>query len=121
VISASTSINTTRAAGDVLGGLQQWAHHNRLKAQRVSPTQVDIRRGSNAALRIKGAIFTKPEQFPVVAAISATSNEWATTVHINVLDDLGPAVRTGMKKKMQAAVDSFLASIVSHLKEFDAS
>lgn len=119
MISANQSITTTRPAGDVLGELQQWAQHQGLKAQRVSTNQVDIRRGSNAALRLKGAIFTKPEQFPVVAAISATANEGSTSVHINVLDDLGPAIRTGMKKKMQAAVDSFLASLVSHVTESD--
>jgi len=87
-----------------------------MKVHRASPTQLDIRKGSEAALRLKGAPFTKAEQFPVVAAIECTETESGSLVRINVLDDLGPAIRLGMKKKMEEAVNLLAREIVTEIQ-----
>jgi len=115
VISAQQSASSDSPPGEVLGQLQQWAERSGMSVNRVSPTQLDIRKGSEAALRLKGAPFTRAEQFPVVAAVECTTTSSGSLVKVNVLDDLGPAIRLGMKKKMQEAVDLLGREIIAEV------
>ena len=73
----------------------------------VADNQIDFRRGSQAALRLKGAMFTKPIEFPVVAVLRCDSLGEGSNVVINSLDDLGVGLKLGTVKKYEIAVREF--------------
>jgi hypothetical protein len=84
---------------------------------RTSPNQADFRRGSQAALRLKGAMFTRVDQFPVIAVIRCDSTPTGSNVIINSLDDLQVGVRLGMTKKYTEAVRDFGAVLSGIVNE----
>lgn len=87
---------------------------------RTAPNQADFRRGSQAALRLKGAMFTRVDQFPVVAVIRCDHAPHGSDVVINSLDDLGVGIRLGFTKKYSEAVRDFgalLSNIVNEVNQ----
>lgn len=88
-----------------------------IEVVRTAPNQADFRRGSQVALRLKGAMFTSINQFPVVAVIRCDALPHGSNVVINSLDDLGFGAMLGMKKKYSEAVRSFGALLSSIVNE----
>ena len=82
-----------------------------IKFTQVAGNQVDFRRGSQAAFRIKGALFSKSSDFPVVAVLRCDASGTGSNVVINSLDDLGVGTKLGITKKYSAAVQEFGAII----------
>jgi len=87
------------------------ANQQGIKLTQVAENQIDFRRGSQASLRIKGALFTKSSDFPVVTVLRCDALGTGSNVVINSLDDLGVGVKLGMTKKYHAAVQEFGAII----------
>jgi hypothetical protein len=82
----------------------------------VANNQIDFRRGSQAALRIKGALFSKPSEFPVVAVLRCDPLGEGSNAVINSLDDLGIGLKLGTVKKYEIAIREFgeiIASLVT--------
>ncbi len=79
----------------------------RWTSTRTAPNRIDVRRGSQAALRRKGASFTSIDQFPVVACVQADPVADGTQVSLRCLDDLGVGTRLGMRRRYSAAVEDF--------------
>lgn len=88
-----------------------------IEVLRSAPNQADFRRGSQLALRFKGAIFTNVEQFPVVAVIRCDPTATGSIAVINSLDDLGFGLRVGMRNKYTEAVRRFGALLSSFVAE----
>ena len=83
------------------------AQQHGISYTQVANNQIDFRRGSQAALRIKGALFTKPSDFPVVAVLRCDPLGEGSNVVINSLDDLGIGLKLGTVKKYEIAVREF--------------
>ena len=83
------------------------AQQHGISYTQVANNQIDFRRGSQAALRIKGALFTKPSDFPVVAVLRCDPLGEGSNVVINSLDDLGIGLKLGTFKKYEIAVREF--------------
>ena len=77
------------------------AQQRGISCTQVANNQIDFRRGSQAALRIKGALFTKPSEFPVVAVLRCDPLGEGSNAVINSLDDLGVGFKLGTVKKYQ--------------------
>lgn len=88
-----------------------------IEVVRTAPNQADFRRGSQAALRFKGAAFTSINQFPVVAVIRCDAAPHGSNVVINSLDDLGVGIKLGMTKKYSEAVRDFGALLTNIVNE----
>ena len=92
------------------------ARQHGISYTQVANNQIDFRRGSQAALRIKGALFTKPSDFPVVAVLRCDPLGEGSNAVINSLDDLGIGLKLGTVKKYEIAVREFgeiIAGLVS--------
>ena len=101
--------------------LNQQAELRGWKVAHVLGNQLDIRRGSQAALRLKGGWLLRIDAFPVVASVRFDSNNSGCTVIINSLDDLGPGMMLGMKQKYVQAVSGFgdeIEAIVKSIAPF---
>ena len=83
------------------------AQQHGISYTQVANNQIDFRRGSQAALRIKGALFTKPSDFPVVAVLRCDPLGEGSNVVINSLDDLGIGLKLGTVKKYEIAIREF--------------
>jgi hypothetical protein len=88
-----------------------------IEVVRTAPNQADFRRGSQAALRLKGAMFTRINQFPVVAVIRCDAVPHGSNVVINSLDDFGFGTLIGATKKYSEAVRDFGALLSSIVNE----
>jgi hypothetical protein len=96
--------------------IMQLAQQRGISYTQVANNQIDFRRGSQAALRIKGALFTKPAEFPVVTVLRCDPLGEGSIVIINSLDDLGFGLKLGLVKKYEIAVREFgeiIAGLVS--------
>ena len=92
------------------------AQRHGISYTQVTNNQIDFRRGSQAALRIKGALFTKPSEFPVVAVMRCDPLGEGSNAVINSLDDFGVGFKIGAVKKYEIAVREFgeiIAGLVS--------
>ena len=76
------------------------AQQRGISCTQVANNQIDFRRGSQAALRIKGALFTKPSEFPVVAVLRCDPLGEGSNAVINSLDDLGVGIKLGTVKSL---------------------
>lgn len=88
-----------------------------IHVQRTSQIQADFRRGSQAALRIKGALFTQIEQFPVVAVVRADVSLEGSQLVINSLDEMKIGAKIRMNKKYTAVVEDFGALLLNLAQE----
>lgn len=102
-----TTTQSSLEPNDAIDRIVAAASARGIEVQRTAPNQADFRRGSQAALRIKGAMFTQIEQFPVVAVIRADSSASGTQLVINSLDELIIGAKLGMNKKYTKAVEDF--------------
>ena len=93
------------------------AQQHGISYTQVANNQIDFRRGSQAALRIKGALFTKPSDFPVVAVLRCDPLGEGSNAVINSLDDLGIGLKLGTVKKYEIAVREFAEIIASLVKQ----
>lgn len=114
------SLPSPLAPSDLMDRLCHLASLRGIEVHRSAPNQADFRRGSQFALRFKGAIFTKPEQFPVVAAVRCDPAPQGSTAVINSLDDLGFGLRIGMRTKYTESVRIFGALLSSLISEASA-
>lgn len=102
-----TSLQSKLAPVEAIDRLVDAAVTSGIKVDRVAPDQADFRRGSQAALRLKGAMFTKLEEFPVVASVRADATSSGSMLAINALDELVVGPKVGMNKKYTEAVVDF--------------
>lgn len=76
--------------------------------------------GSQAALRLKGAMFCKPEEFPIKVEVRlAARGESVTDVWVEVRDDFGFGIKTGIRKRYRQAIDVRMADYVRGLGVVD--
>ena len=99
----------------------QLSQQRGIKFTQVAENQIDVRRGSQAALRIKGGIFSKSSDFPVVTVLRCDPSDNGTNAVINALDDLGFGLKLGMEKKYQTAVREFGEIIANLIAEASAN
>lgn len=92
---------------DLTNRVLRLAQQQGIKNVQVAENQIDFRRGSQAALRLKGAMFAKPTDYPVVAVLRCDQLNEGSNAIINSLDDLGFGLKFGMTKKYEAAVREF--------------
>ena len=111
MISSQSTADSGLTPEGLLEALEQWAIGKGMRANRASADQLDIRRGSEAAVRLKGGMLSRVEEFPVVASVKCQVCPTGSKVSIDVLDDLGFGSRVGMKSKMQQAVDLLAGQI----------
>lgn len=83
------------------------AEQQGIRVARVDSQQADLRRGSQAAIRLKGARLVKPPEIPVVAAVRFEPTGQGAFVNIRCVDDLGFGVRLGGIKRMTVGVEEF--------------
>jgi hypothetical protein len=81
----------------------------------VTDDRLEGRTGSQVAIRLKGGLIAKPEEFPVVAAVVLLPGAAGTLVRITVADDLGFGLKTGMTKKYTQAVDGLADALAAGL------
>lgn len=106
-IELSATMPSTLKPADLMNRVCSLAVQQGFEVTRVAENQADFRRGSQAALRIKGGIFSKISDFPVVAVIRCDETPTGSNVIIRSLDDLGVGTRFGMTKKYTEAVREF--------------
>ena len=70
---------------------------------------IEVRRGSEAKLRLLGAMIIKQEDYPVLAVVTFD----ATTAYISVTSDMGAVIMFGMKQKYQDACDAFAQQVAA--------
>lgn len=92
------------AAADALG---RAASQHGIQVARIDGQQLDLRRGSQAAFRIKGAWLAKPAEVPVVAAVRFDPADSGSFVNLRCVDDLAVGLRLGAVKRMTAGVEEF--------------
>ena len=117
-IELSASFPSVHPTEYTIERLCQLAETEGFKVSRVAPNQADFRRGSQAALRLKGGLIAKIGDFPVVAAVRCDPALSGCTVVIHSLDDLGFGLKFGMRKKYTEAVRTFgetLAGMVGYI------
>jgi len=117
-IEFSATMHSSRPPSEVIVRLCQLVGSNGISAIQVAENQADFRRGSQAALRIKGGIFSKISDFPVVAVVRCDETPTGSSVVIRSLDDLGIGLKIGMQKKYSEAVRVFgemLAQMVDNI------
>ena len=92
---------------ELVNRILQLAQQRGMSYTQVAQNQIDFRRGSQAAIRLKGAIFSKTSEFPVVAVIRCDPQGAGSLAVINSLDDLGFGLKIGITKKYETAVREF--------------
>jgi hypothetical protein len=92
-----------------------------IKFTQVAVNQVDFRRGSQAAIRIKGALLSKSSDFPVVTVMRCDVLGTGSNVIINSLDDLGIGLKLGVTKKYNVAVREFGEIIAALVTQAESS
>lgn len=115
-IELSATLTSSMKPVELMNKVCALAGDQGITVARVAENQADFRRGSQVALRIKGGIFSKISDFPVVAVIRCDETPSGSNVVIRSLDDLGVGTRLGMTKKYTEAVremGSLLAQIVN--------
>ena len=92
---------------ELVDKILQLAQQRGITFTQVAENQIDFRRGSQAAIRLKGAIFSKTSEFPVVAVLRSDPQGSGSIAVINSLDDLGFGLKIGVTKKYETAVREF--------------
>ncbi|MEY4080855.1 MAG: hypothetical protein RL430_1285 [Actinomycetota bacterium] len=105
---------------DLLNQVVNSARMRGIEVIQTAPNQAEFRRGSQAALRIKGALFTRLDQFPVVAVIRCDQTPTGSNAVINSLDELIVGLRFGMRGKYTEAVRDFGAFLSTLIGEVNA-
>ena len=100
-------MHSPRPPNEVISRLCRIAESNGITVIQVAENQADFRRGSQVALRLKGGIFSKISDFPVVAVVRCDATPSGSSVVIRSLDDLGFGLKIGMEKKYSEAVRVF--------------
>jgi hypothetical protein len=92
---------------ELVNKILQLAQQRGINFTQVAENQIDFRQGSQAAIRLKGAIFSKTSEFPVVAVLRCDPHGSGSIAVINSLDDLGVGLKIGVTKKYETAVREF--------------
>ena len=103
----SAAIQSVLPPVELTNRVVQLAQQRGIKFAQVAENQIDFRRGSQAALRIKGSMFAKSTEYPVVSVLRCDKLNEGSNAIINSLDDLGFGLKLGMTKKYEAAVREF--------------
>jgi len=106
-IEMSATIQSVLPPIELTNRVVQLAQQRGIKFAQVAENQIDFRRGSQAALRIKGSMFAKSTEYPVVSVLRCDQLNEGSNAIINSLDDLGFGLKIGMTKKYEAAVREF--------------
>ena len=116
-IETTATVQSVLPPIELTNRIMQLAQQRRISFTQVANNQIDFRRGSQAALRIKGALFTNPSEFPVVAVLRCDPLGEGSNAIINSLDDLGIGLKLGTVKKYEIAVREFAEIIASLVKQ----
>ena len=104
----STPMQPVQAADYLCAMATQW----HMRVQPMSPTQVRVFRGSQVALRLKGAIFSSIDEMPVEVQVFFQPAGQGSVIHIRGADDLQFGLRIGMRNKYTNAVNDFADRIM---------
>ena len=99
----SSAMQPVQAADYLCTMATQW----QMRVQRISATQVRVFRGSQVALRLKGAIFSSIDEMPVEVQVFFQAAGQGSAIHIRGADDLQFGLRIGMRTKYTNAVNDF--------------
>ena len=104
----SSPMQPVQAADYLCAMAAQW----QMRVQRISATQVRVFRGSQVALRLKGAMFTSIDEMPVEVQVFFQAAGHGSAIHIRGADDLQFGLRIGMRNKYTNAVNDFADRIM---------
>jgi|GEM_PF-2875061 len=104
----SSPMQPVQAADYLCVMATQW----QMRVQRISATQVRVFRGSQVALRLKGAMFSSIDEMPVEVQVFFQPAGQGSAIHIRGADDLQFGLRIGMRNKYTNAVNDFADRIM---------
>lgn len=104
----SSPMQPVQAADYLCAMATQW----QMRVQRISATQVRVFRGSQVALRLKGAMFSSIDEMPVEVQVFFQAAGQGSAIHIRGADDLQFGLRIGMRTKYTNAVNDFADRIM---------
>ena len=104
----SSPMQPVQAADYLCVMATQW----QMRVQRISGTQVRVFRGSQVALRLKGAMFSSIDEMPVEVQVFFQPAGQGSVIHIRGADDLQFGLRIGMRNKYTNAVNDFADRIM---------
>ena len=104
----SSPMQPIQAADYLCTMATQW----QMRVQRISATQVRVFRGSQVALRLKGAMFSSIAEMPVEVQVFFQAAGQGSAIHIRGADDLQFGLRIGMRNKYTNAVNDFADRIM---------
>ena len=104
----SSPMQPVQAADYLCVMATQW----QMRVQRISATQVRVFRGSQVALRLKGAMFSSIDEMPVEVQVFFQPAGQGSVIHIRGADDLQFGLRIGMRNKYTNAVNDFADRIM---------
>jgi hypothetical protein len=111
-ITATATFASAKDPKEALGLCKAWlADRVSTRVVAESPSNLEVRTGSQAKMRLLGGAFIAPTSLPVRVTVTAAPTSTGSDLTITASDAVGLGVKTGMKARYRTWLDEIVTGL----------